>query len=382
MKKIVKTTIVLLFSAFTLSAMEWGGKISDNTSFSDNSPASLKLKQINTAAFWLSVPMNKKNTDYFSTEAQYKFKYDKTDSADKTVENILDLNLLKFSINRNINGKTLSFNVGRYFIADNTLIIFSQPSDGIMAKYEDSNFSVSAYAGFTGLLNSKNVSIINSPVTKYKENADSPYSLAAKYIPFGAAFTMPNVFANQQLNVQTWGFADLNGDEFSRFYISAGLDGYLLKNLSYNFVTALGTKNFENVSNLSKLYFRFYPMKFLAVNAGAVYASGKHAGLSPFTGFTSQTADLSSTDAQYSAMTKFDAGAGLSLFNKAYISTNAALVLSVPEEKLHYKGIQYRADCMWNIFDDVQVGTSFSQFFGKANADNKTSISFNAALVF
>ena len=153
MKKIVKTAIVLLFSTVTLSATEWGGKISDNTSFSDNSPASLKLKQINTAAFWLSVPMNKKNTDYFSTEAQYKFKYDKTDSADKTVENILDLNLLKFSINRNINGKTLSFNVGRYFIADNTLIIFSQPSDGIMAKYEDSNFSVSAYAGFTGLLN-------------------------------------------------------------------------------------------------------------------------------------------------------------------------------------------------------------------------------------
>ena len=382
MKNIFKTAATVFIAASTLYAVDWGGKFSNDTAFSDNLSSALKLQQINTAILWISAPLDSKNNDYFAAEALYKFKYDKTQETEKPVTNILDLNLLKFSINRTLDGKGLSFNIGRYFIADATFAIFSQVSDGIMTTYEDASFSISAYAGYTGLLNAKNVAILNAPTHTQREHNGDIYALSAHYIPLGAAITMPNVFANQRLTVQGWGFADLNGDSFNRFYLTVSFDGNLLKNFSYTLSSTLGTTNFETLFNLSKWRFMYYPLHFLSLYTGALYASGKHGSLSPFMGFTSQLADLSNTDIQYSSILKFDIGTVLTLFNKAIMFANTAAVLNVPQKQADYKGFQYQVGCRWNIFDDVQVGVSLEQFLGKARVDDKTRFSLNAALVF
>ena len=382
MKKIFKIVAAAFMASGVLYALDWGGKISDDTAFSDNSPSSLKVRQSNTAILWLTVPLGSKNNDYFAAEALYNFKYDKTEGVKKPVTHIVDLSLLKFSINRTFGKKGLSINIGRYFIADATFTVFSQTSDGIAAAYEDDTFSISAYAGYTGLLNAKNTTIINAPNHRQKDENDSVYALSAHYIPAGAVFMLPNVFANQRLTVQGWGFVDLNGYSFNRFYLSAGLDGNLLNNLSYNLSLTMGTTNFETISNLSKLRFLYYPLHFLSIYTSALYASGKNGALSPFTGFTSQSADLSNADIQYSSVLKFEAGAALSLFNKAIAFAALSAVLNIPEQKADYKGFQYQAGCRWNIFDDVQAGISFEQFFGKASVDDKTTVSVNAAFVF
>lgn len=273
MKNIFKIAATVFIAASALYAVDWGGKLSNDTSFSDNFSLSLKLQQINTAILWISAPLGSKNNDYFAAETLYKFKYDKTQEAEMPITNILDLNLLKFSINRTVNGKGLSFNIGRYFIADATFAIFSQISDGIMTTYEDASFSISAYAGYTGLLNAKNAAIINAPTHTQREYDGDIYALSAHYIPLGAAITVPNAFANQRLIVQGWGFADLNGDSFNRFYLTVSFDGNVLKNFSYTLSSTLGTMNLETLSNLSKLRFMYYPLHFLSLyseNSGKV----------------------------------------------------------------------------------------------------------------
>lgn len=384
MKKLLLLVVLICISLYSVMAVEWGGRISNDSSFSGNKFDSLKVKQTNTADLWLNIPLTKSNSSYFSTEGYYKFIYDTTETATNELTNTLDLNLFKFFFSSSLKkNNMISLSVGRYLISDLTSTVFSQVCDGIYIKYSGQLVDFNAYGGYTGLLNSKIVSILNAENTEYKEEENDFYSFAPKYLPVGVSIAFPSLFGNQRMDLQAWGFFDFNGDNNNRYYAMLGFDGYLSKNLSYKLDTVVGSKNLENLMNLSTLTVSIYPTKSIAINLTGNYASGKQGSLSSFNGFTSMTAySTFAEDLQYSHMIK----GGLTIIKAfgtyGYLSAGGSAIFDFPEDEIKYTGCQVKADALWNIFQDVQVSVSLSQFIADNEDNNKTNISLKAIIAF
>lgn len=386
MKKFAFAVSAFVVSATLASAFEWGGKLSNTTSFSDNSIKSLKLEQTDNLNLWIKVPLSKDNSSYFISEAFYEFDYDETDSDPQPITNTLDLNLFKFVINKKFAGNNrISIGAGRFGVSDATYMIFSQVCDGLMFKYSNNKFNATAYGGYTGLLNANSITLINKEGTNWQMAENGIYRLSAKYVPAGLSFSFPSLFANQTLSVQGWAFFDLNNDNYNRYYGTLSLNGYILKNLFYALNSSFGTVNFETISNLSVLTLTGYFTRTFSMNLSGTYASGNQGKLAAFAGFTSMTATLAFDEPQYSSMMKFDLSATKIFGKSAYLKGGTAAVFDMNESGCTFNGIQLNVSTMYNLFTDLQIGASFGQYFDLKNDDasnNKTQIALKAVVVF
>ena len=178
-------TAIALLSAPAFS-FDWGGKIYSDTSFIGKNNEALKLKETDNANLWLSVPLSKDNSKYFSAEALYQFKYDDSLPSDKMV-NTIDLNLFKFVARQKLSGgKRFAVSAGRFGVSDLTGKVFAQNSDGVLLQFSTLRFNTSLYGGYTGLLNANTTTILNNPEgTSWTIGDNAVYRLAPKYIPFG-----------------------------------------------------------------------------------------------------------------------------------------------------------------------------------------------------
>ncbi len=378
--------LALAFSIFVISssfaiAFEWGGRFYNSTAFAGETLRQFKTKQSDNLNLWLKVPITNDNMNYFAGEMFYQFKFDGTNIASEAIGNIIDFNLLKFVTKIRLgNRQLLSINAGRFALSDSTCMIFSQVCDGILVKYSNRKISAMAYGGYTGLLNANSVSIINKKNSNYRPSKNNVYALSAKYIPFGLNVTFPSLFANQTLSAQGWSFFDLNNDNYNRFYGIVSLEGYLTKNLFYKLNSVVGTVNFANISNLSTLNMTAYFTKSFSMNFGGMYASGNQGKISQFQGFTSLTSTLALDEPQYSSMLKLDFEATKTFGKIAVINGGSAVVFDMDKNGFAYNGFQVQLNAVYNIFNDLQIAASISQYLG--NENNKTQIAFKAVVVF
>ena len=374
------TFALLSLPAFSF---DWGGKVTADTSFKGTNNEELKFKELDTANLWLSLPLSKDNSKYFTAEGLYQFKFDDSTASDKVI-NTLDLNLFKFVANIKLQkARSISINAGRFGISDLTGLIFAQNCDGLFLQYSSPSLHANLYGGYTGLLNANMVTILNNPEgTSYSLGENAIYRLAPKYIPFGFNISLPALFANQNLSLQGWGFMDANGDDYNRWYGILGLDGFVASNISYSVKSAFESVNFESFANLSLLNLYCYFTDSFFMNIGGTYASGKSGDISAFTGFTSSTALLSADDPEYSSLVKADLGFTKTFGQSVYLNAGAGLAFSLEEENEGYKGIQFEAGAMYKVFNDLQLGASFGQFIGKETENNKTQLAVKAVVVF
>lgn len=381
MRKLALAFSIFVISSSFATAFEWGGRFYNSTALSGEALMRLKTKQSDNLNLWLKVPITNDNMNYFAGEMFYQFKFDGTNIASEAIGNTIDFNLLKFVTKIRLgNRQLLSINAGRFSLSDSTSMIFSQVCDGILVKYSNRKISAMAYGGYTGLLNANSVSIINKKNSNYRPSKNNVYALSAKYIPFGLNVTFPSLFANQTLSAQGWSFFDLNNDNYNRFYGIVSLEGYLTKNLFYKLNSVVGTVNFANISNLSALNMTAYFTKSFSMNFGGMYASGNQGKISQFQGFTSLTSTLALDEPQYSSMLKLDFEATKTFGKIAVINGGSAVVFDMNENGSAYNGFQVQLNAAYNIFNDLQIAASISQYLG--NENNKTQIAFKAVVVF
>lgn len=383
MRKWLYVSAALILVSSALSAVEWGGVVTNETLFAGKID-SLKLKQSDSADVWLNIPFNKTNSVHLSAEMYYRFVYDDTDVADKSFENVLNLSLLKFSAVRMIKGgSVLSVSAGRFPVSDLTGLVFNQAADGVNVRLSAAAADFSVFAGYTGLLNSKEVTIITPRDTEYEERTDDFYTLAAQYLPFGFSLSFPSLFANQNVSFEGWGFVDLNGDDWHRWYASAGLDGFLMSRLSYRLQTVFGTENFESLMNLTSFSLDFNPVRKLDMRLYGVYASGSQGNLSAFNGFSSVTAvSARFEDILYSSLLAGGLTVSDIFGNCLLVSAGALVLFDVSGSAAEYFGMQFTADILWNMFSDVQLGFSASQLICRQADNSRTALSLKAALAF
>lgn len=381
-----RSLISILFAMLLLPSSfgyEWGLSLVNSTEFKGQEFDSLKLNQNDSLSLWTKIPFNKSNSSYLVGDVSYHFKYEDAGNNPVGLQNIVNLNMFKFVSEISFNNVNKFFIMaGRFPIVDSSRKVFTQASDGLYLKYAGFFTNISLYGGYTGLLNSKEVTVLTPSETKYKEASNDFYTLAPKYVPVSVMFNFPSLFANQQLNIQGWGFLDLNGDDFNRYYANIELDGYLAKGLNYSLSSVFGTVNFENLMNCSELNIKYFISEPFALQCSALYASGKNEIFDAFTGVTSNSVILAYENTECSNLFKAELGAVVSVKQKCLISAKGAYVADFTDESMNYRGIQWESNIVWNIFDDIQLSASMGQFYGQDSKDNRTSMSVNLCLTF
>ena|SRR5574344_240702 len=364
MKKFL-LALAFMFPAFCipLSASDFGALISSETHLRGSNFDSLKLRQRENARLWFSLPFTNDESVYLTGEGMYMFEYD---AAGIGAVNILDLTLFKFRIDKkNDAGGVFSLHAGRFAMSDATGLIFNQTCDGLFMQAGGILCTVGLYAGYTGLLNAHDVSILVPYGTSYTADFTKLYPEAPRYVPLGAAVNFPALFTNQKLVLQGWAFLDAMKEKYNRFYGETELTGPIGSSVSYRISSALGTNDFKELMNLSQVHVIFSPINQIAIDAGFVYASGTQWIFKPFTGFTSQTATLALDQPEYTGLMKFTVDSIVTFTKDVQSSLGAGYIFDFSGASAEIDGMQLNADVIFNLFTNIQADSSAFIYMAK-----------------
>lgn len=383
MKRIFATIISLLM--LPVFAMEWGGLFTEDMKYATTefSEENTGLRQSNSLILWTNVPLAASGNTYFSGQTSVKYYTDIIQQDGITP--IFDIDLLKISSNFFAGDNVFSFSAGRFGVSDLTGKIFNQTSDGLAIKLTRPTVEFTAYAGYTGLLNAYNVSMITAEA--YSPVYIEGYCLSYKYLPCSLSIEMPAILSNQTLNVQASAFIDMEkpgqDDSDNRYYGSLSMMGPIAGPVYYSFLTSFGSENFTNIFNYSALSIQYYLGSLMSVKGNIEYASGNQLAFTSFKGFSSNTAynSLSSPELSGLIMPNIDMAVTIQNF---YVGLNGKIVLGYPDSNIYFQGLNVSANIIFNIFSDLQLGVLGSYYYdmywqGKENyftANVNLSISF------
>lgn len=376
---LISAICVFFVFATPAASLEWGGILKDDTQVLLPNFKDFSFSQSNSLYMWLTSPLGKSGM-YFSSEGMYKYTLTVSDGSNNFV-NVVDVDLFKISGDYELDKGTFSFAAGRYMFADSTSAIFAQNIDGVSVKYSGKKFAISAFGGYTGLLNSLVVSMLNKDGNVF----DSPntfYNLANAFVPAGATFEFPSLFANQALSIQALAVMDFGEEKYNRFYGTLLFSGPLANNFQYYLASSFGTNDFASIMNYSTLLFYLYPTDIMTVSFGAEYASGKNGFLSPFLGVTSRSVVNSLTAPQTTGSIIPNLSCSF-VIDRIYIGISSKFLMAIPESKIQAKGVEADLSFIYAPFNDLQIGFDVNSYIdiSKSNENNLTA-TLRAALSF
>lgn len=384
----IKKTIISVIAAISLSTSafcaEIGGIFKNESTLSVNKFdfSKYNFTQANGIYLWLTSPIANTGWD-FSSEALYKIKF--YAPLNKFV-NILDVDLFKFSNQIEVKNGKFDFSIGRFFFADNTASIFAQVCDGAYVQYSLPSVSFGFYGGYTGLLNSLNVTMLSKDAYAVAsgDSNQNVYSLAYRYVPILFSVQFPSLWGNQSLGVQGSAFIDLGSEEYNRFYLNLLAKGPVKGSIYYEASTTFGIPNFDfanALSNYTNLKMSYYIKENMAVYADVVYASGNNGFLHTFRGFTSKTAYYSYPQPELSGV--IIPGAKFSMTG-SYVSleTAAKLVFGVPDSQISFNGVEADGTFYFNVASDLQVSLDIKVYADIATKGENSNYQAGVNLVF
>lgn len=375
-------SILLVLSTATVSAWDWGAMITNDSKFAGKDFSNLLLDQKNAASAWLRIPFNAKGTSYFITEGMFQFEQKDIKMGDtegkKRNANAINLNLFKFAFSWKTGRNQISISAGRFLTTDLSGLIFTQAADGALVSFDFRKVVLSAYVAYTGLLNTRTVTMIGTSVT---EDDSKVYQRADDYLVEALTVSFPNLFAGQTLSLQYFGALHLKNDfDDTRIYAEASLAGPLTTTLFYNVSGTLGLlKKGDNdlkTAGLGRLTVAYYaPVKSLTIGLNGVFAS------KDFLGFTSQTATNALTGrTEYTELAKAGLFLTIKPVQNLLLGANGDLILNAADG-IEYEGFQYGLNANWQIVSDVSVGGTFYQYFDNKDSNrNKSCIQLKAAI--
>lgn len=386
MKKNIYITIALLFVAIVPAvSLDFGGIISNNTKFGTRNDGSVPLTQQNSLTAWIKAPFNSVGNHYFAAEGFFQYEYSNKDLKAKAPGNhhpVVDITLLKYNYTFMIDSiKSISFSLGRFAFSDMTGLVFNQTSDGFLVDFRKPRLHASFYTGYTGLLNSLNVSMVATNSTKKNDNW---YNLAPKFVVAEGSITFPNLFLNQMLGLEFLaliGVDKVNPND-SKYMMTVSMNGPIFSKLFWSASTTFGNQLRTQFTNLSQISFTFYPgVKYMAIALNAVSATGEDGVFHTFHNLTKSSAVYSTEDTQYSDMTKAGLSFSIKPINILQIGASVDAVFT-NIYNIHYKGVQWAANIAVQPFGDLMVNLSAKQFIGKDRNTDKFEVVLRASLAF
>ena len=379
MKKILLKFIILSLFLAPVSAMEWGGLITEDARVSTHEmdTSDLQIKQGNSICLWLNVPITDDGKTYFTAQGSGRYSLDFEDDT-KTFSTVFDLDLFKLAGSVNIFENTFSYAVGRFSVSDLTGKVFSQMCDGALFKYTLTSMEVTAYAGYTGLLNGLNVSMLGSEGFPNAVSGEM-YARAHGYVPLCLSCELPYVFLNQTLTMQACGFLDMEAEKYNRYYGMVSLYGPIAGPVYYALASCAGTDDFKDIFNYSSFSLQCFISQVVTFKLNAEYASGNNGPLSSFVGFTSSPAYNSLISPELSGVIMSGADFLIST-DRLYIGLNGRYIMSMPEDEIQTEGVNATANVVFNIFSDLQLGVTGIYYHDINTNGEQDNLSLNVNL--
>lgn len=406
LKKLIACTSLLVAAQLAFS-VETGGLVTNDTTFANvEKGEALKLNQKNGANIWFRLPLTADGSSYFTAEGAFKSEYIASEEdSDKKLKLTLDATLFKLAVKKDLSSGDIQLSAGRFFNSDTTGYIYSQNGDGIKIDANISRVSLSLYGAYTGLLNAKNVTILNqggnselSPDLTDKEK--TLYVVAKKYAVGAATFSLPNIIAGQTISLEGLGAFSLESTKYSRMYGTVALTGPIVSPVFYSVTSTIGMFKYDDgdteKGNLSTASISAYPdFKSMSISLNGVYASGKQGSFKAFQGFTSSTAADSLASPEYTSIAKGGISATIKPVSNFLLNASGNIVFNTAggdeNDKIEQAGFQYSAGFNFQVLSDVSLGASFGQFIGKGDyaekgykdiGGNKTQLKITAAIAF
>lgn len=372
MKKNIVSLVLVFGVATALFGLEWGGVINNSTLGTTSDFKDFSINQSNGIHLNLTSAITKDKSLRFATEGYYKYTL-AFENDESKLTHIVDLSLLKLSGNWNINGSVLTLNVGRFNFFDKTGFVFGQQSDGVNINYTGRNWSLGAYAGYTGLLNRFTTPMYDNEYVEQK--MAHLYDLSYGYVPLMLDFTLTNVGGNV-IGMQGQYYLDLT-NKVDKAYGSLFVKGPIGNICSYYVAGVVGSNNFKDLMVRANVNLQFVLGSNYMFSVGADYSSGNDK-ISPFKGITIKTV--------HSAVEGIDSIVPRISFTyaneKCVFNAAEKIVMSMPKE-FEFNGLDSNVSFVYNIFSDLQLGSSLNAYTDFNDKDNnKFSVSVNANFVF
>lgn len=384
MKKLILSGILACLLA-PVFAFTWNGVVDNTSKLSSNDDLSaLTLEQSNGVHLSINAPFNTTGTLKFVAEGSFKYKLTSNfDAKTSDLKMIANCDLFKFSGKWNIGKGIVALDLGRFMISDISGNVFAQKSDGLSLSYDALKFRVGAYAGYTGLQNRLDLTMLNNP----QDDANF-YALTAGYVPVMVNFTYKTLFETQTLGIQGEAFIPVANieDKTKYAYGTLMLNGPIGVIGAYTLKGTVGLSDFKNLMIDGGLDFNFYIANKAIMVAGGEFVSFEKDSLHYFTPITTRTI---TTD-------PFFAGGILPKISFIYAQSNVltsvtgkGVIQMGDETKFH--GVDVTASLICNVFSDLQVGCDLGAFVAvdkdvkeaiKASKSNVYYATLKASLAF
>ena len=365
MKKIFTGVIAAFCLLSSAAALSWGGLVDNNTKLSANHDFSaLMLNQSNGVYLSVNSNLNESGSLRFSGEGlyKYKFNFDLKENEGK-LKNIADLDLFKLAGGWTISGGLLSLNLGRFKYSDFSGAVFTQTSDGLYLSYETVNIKTAVYAGYTGLLNRLNVSMVEN---EYKDD-DQFYALCPKYVPVLADFTYKGLFNYHNAGLQFASYIPVTDDNNMKLYGTFVMNGYLGTLASYDARFTMGSEKvedkFDGLMIDGKLDLNFFASSNIMITAGGEYVSGAQADgdIKPFMTLTSRSFGSAPV---YNGVIVPKIGL-MYAADKLYANLTERIIIAMPEDEAKLDGFDTSVNVVYNLFSDLQIGCDIGAYICK-----------------
>jgi len=375
MKKILCALSVLAVLSASLAAFTWSGLVDNTTKGTSSDFSVIGLNQSN--GLYLSMNTGRSGALSFSAEGLYKYNYSKTGDV-SSFTNIVDVDLLKLSGRWAVSSGYINLSAGRFSLGDSSGVVFSQTSDGLYLSYETSTVKTAFYGGYTGLLNSLNVSM-NAKGTGTNTQF---YNLSASYIPLSAEIAYSFVSGSGSVGLQALYFIDPINDLQSQFYSTLSFRGSFLSSGSYSLAATVGSTEFNNLMMYVKASCSYIVAGCGILSIGGEYASGKQGPFSAFNTITSRTAcNLGGGTSTSGIIMPVISAAYVN--RSVYASLNEKIVSVMPEDEIKFEGFDTGLNIIYNLFSDVQLCVDINAFIDINDSSlNYYSGTIKASLAF
>lgn len=218
MKKLITLLCLLCCTFGLLFAVDAGSTLLANAAFSANTPTSIGISPSFTFTGWLRQPLG--TTGSFAAEGNYRVGSDET---------VIDLALLKTTLNFG----SVKVEAGRFSVADATGTIYCMSADGAYITYGSRYFNMNLYGAYTGLLNSKNLSLQDTE-GDYQPVA-GPYDIEGtpKYFIGMIRTSLPSLIKGQTFGADGLACINLDNRQANRMYATVSANGPVVRMVYY-----------------------------------------------------------------------------------------------------------------------------------------------------
>ena len=207
------------------------------------------------------------------------------------------------------------------------------------------------------------------------------YNLCAGYIPILADFAYKSFLKTNTIAFQLSGFLEPKKDFSSKYYATVTLSGPVNTLGNYSVKLVAGTQDFKDFMAYANANMSFFLNQKGIIGCGIEYASGNHAGFSPFTSITYQTAYSPAVSAVKSSVL-------LPNLSETFVLNDMVLGIyqkfAMPfNEKININGLEIGVNWIYNVLSDVQISCNALFYFDFADTKmNNNEITLKTLLSF